>query len=165
MIEQIKLQLAKLIAKLNIAVKNLPTKEGIKLFETAKSLLGVDASPNDIAPDELGCAETVSNVIKKAGFPFPVIISTKELYAQFSHDEGWLEVPNPLAGDVILSPTGLGGKNGITNGHTGVVGLNDVVMSNSSATGKFEANYTLKTWKARYQDKGGYPILFFRKIT
>lgn len=163
--ENLKLQIAKLLAKLNVVVKNLPTLEGIRLHESAKSLLGVDASPSDLAPDELGCAETVSNVINKAGFKMPIILSTRELFNYFSREDSWAEVINPLAGDVILSPTGFGGKNGITNGHTGIVGLNGVVMSNDSPTGKFLENYTLKSWEARYKIKGGYPIYFFRKTT
>ena len=37
-----------------------------KLYLTALSCLGTDASPNDIAPDEFGCAETVNAIHKKA---------------------------------------------------------------------------------------------------
>jgi hypothetical protein len=37
-------------------------------------------------------------------------------------------------------------------------------MSNSSATGLWTNNYTITSWVARYRDKGGYPIYFFRKI-
>lgn len=160
--ETIKLKLAKLLAILNIGVKNLPTSQGMKIYQTALTYLGKDASPNDLAPDELACAESVSDIINQAGFPMPIILSTKELYNYLKIN--WLQITTPLAGDVIISPTGLGGNNGITNGHTGIVGLNGVIMSNNSATGNFLQNYTLSTWKARYQDKGGFPILFFRKI-
>lgn len=158
----IKLQLAKLLSYLEIATKNLPTSQGIKIYQTALSCIGIDASPNDLASDEFGCAESVSDVIIKAGFPMPVFLSTRELYGYL--DRNWLQVLSPLAGDVIISPTGYGGSNGITNGHTGIVGFGGAVMSNSSATGTFEKNYTLDTWKYRYQTKGNYPVLFFRKI-
>jgi len=33
--------------------------------------------------------------------------------------------------------------------------------SNNSATGLFEENFTLETWKKRYVDNGGFPMLFF----
>ena len=38
----------------------------IRLYEAARSFIGTDASPNDLAPDELGCAETVNEIIRRA---------------------------------------------------------------------------------------------------
>ena len=35
----------------------------IRLYEAARSFIGTDASPNDLAPDELGCAETVNEIM------------------------------------------------------------------------------------------------------
>lgn len=163
MIENIKLKIAKLLAVLNIATKNLPTSDGLKIYQIALSCLGTDASPNDLAPDELGCAETVSTIINKASFKMPIILSTREFYNYLNTN--WLQVSVPLPGDIILSPTGFGGKNGVANGHTGIVGTGEAIMSNNSSTGKFERNYTLASWKARYADKGGYPVWFFRKTS
>ena len=37
----------------------------IKLYEAARSFIGTDASPNDLAPDELGCAETVNESFER----------------------------------------------------------------------------------------------------
>lgn len=150
--------------RLYISTNNLSTPQGQKIFETAKSLLGVDASPNDIAPDELGCAETVSEVIIKAGFKMPIIVSTKNLYDWLRTKKEWLETTTPIPGDIVISPTGSGGKNGITHGHTGVVGVGGVIMSNSSATGRFEPNFTINRWVAYYQTKGGYPVKYYRRV-
>lgn len=164
LIIQIKLKIAQLQSILGIAQSNLSTPQGKKIFETAKTLLGTDASPNDLAPDEYGCAETVSDVLIASGFPMPVIISTAELYKFFVGSGSWLEVPGCLPGDVIISPTGMGGQNGVLNGHTGIVGENSVIMSNNSYTGRFETNYTVASWTSRYKIKGGYPVFYFRRI-
>ncbi len=147
-----------------IAEENLPTPHGQAILQSAKNQLGSDASPNDEAPDELGCAETVTCVLRKAGCNIPIILSTAQLYTWLEKSPEWLEVPLPLPGDIILSPTGTGGKNGIRNGHVGIVGNDGWIMSNNSFSGVFERNYTLASWKYRYIISGGYKLAFFRKI-
>ncbi len=158
--ERLKNILQKLIGMVSVIKENKTTDKGTTIYQRAVSLLGVDASPNDLAPDELGCAETVSNV---AGIQ-PIIISTSALYDYLAKSLDWVEVTLPIPGDILISPTGMGGKNGITHGHTGIVGRQGIVMSNNSYTGKFEANYTIATWTARYKTKGGYPIYYFRNV-
>lgn len=135
------------------------------LFATAISCLGIDASPQDIAPDELGCAETVYDILARA-FPlnvgFPLVISTSKLYDALKSSSKYIKIDQPLEGDIIISPTGYG-NGGLSNGHVGIKGELDKIMSNSSFTGKFEENYTIVTWKARYTDIGGYPMFYFRR--
>lgn len=155
-----------LIGKLKLLIKtqNLTTSQGQRIYESAKKFIGTDASPHDIAPDELGCAESVTEILRNAGFKMPVIISTIKLHQWFKSKTEWLEVDTPIEGDIIISPTGMGGKNGITNGHVGIVGAFSVVMSNASSTGTFEPNYTIKSWYNRYSIKGGYPVYYFRRV-
>lgn len=162
--DYIRQMIEKLKGFVNIIQFNTPTPKGQKIYETALQCIGIDASPNDLAPDELGCAETVTTILNKAGIQMPVILSTAELFKYLSAGIQWLEVPKPLPGDVIISPTGMGGKNGITHGHTGIMGLDGKIMSNNSYTGTFEKNYTIQSWKARYQNLGGYPVHIFRKV-
>lgn len=136
----------------------------VKLYATALSFLGTDASPKDEAPDEYGCADSVSKVINTA-FPLCIkgSISTAELFNQLDNSKEFYRVLEFKPGDVIISPTGKGsGK--IPNGHTGIVSEFEEIMSNSSATGKWEANFTIKSWVDRYRTQGGYPIFVFRKI-
>lgn len=134
------------------------------LFLTAVSCLGIDASPDDEAPDELGCADTVTSIIRKAKFSFPLLVSTAMLYRHLLEGVGgFQEVQTPLRGDIIISPTGYG-SGSLTNGHTGIMGDNGLIMSNDSWTGLFKQNYNLETWKARYVDVGGFPMKFFRKM-
>ncbi len=135
----------------------------IKLYATALSYLGTDASPKDEAPDDFGCADSVSKVLLAT---FPNIIkgsvSTAELFKQLDNSKDFYRVLEFKCGDIIISPTGMG-KGTIPNGHVGIVSEFDEIMSNSSTSGKWEANFTLKSWVERYRTKGGYPIYSFRK--
>ena len=135
-----------------------------KVYIAAVSCLGTDASPNDIAPDEVGCAETVNAIHKKAfGYEIGGGVSTNQLYKALISHSKFIGVDSPLEGDVIISPTGYGnGK--LTNGHTGVMGKNGVIMSNDSSTGLFKENFTLESWRSYYGSRGGYPVKFFRRI-
>lgn len=147
-------------AKMN-AIINSPRD---LFYWVAVGFLGVDASPQDDAPDELGCAETMNNIHLTA-FEFPIggDMSTKQMYKALAMTTYFVNVTTPERGDVVISPTGYGnGK--LPNGHVGMVGENGVIMSNDSATGKFLTNYTLATWKKRYVDTGGFPMTFFRRV-
>lgn len=133
------------------------------IHQLALSYIGKDASPNDAAPDELGCAESVTEILKKAGTMDYVSISTYRLYKFFVGSPHWKEVAYPQPGDVILSPTAYSNKRPVPFvGHVGIVGKNNLVMSNDSATGMFMTNYTIKTWTARWKKQGGYPVQFWR---
>lgn len=141
------------------------------LYDTAFSFIGKDASPRDLAPDEYGCAETVSSVIQ-AAFPelrFPTVLSTRELFAHISNSPSFQQLTEPEPGCIILSVTGAGNGR-VGNGHTGVVGKNAAadgtpwIMSNDSRTGTWEANFTLAGWRRYYEAKGGMPTHFFRVV-
>lgn len=138
----------------------------VKLYYTALGFLGVDASPNDAAPDELGCADTVSSIILNAFGPIiKYSISTAELCNILNASPHFKKVSNFKFGDIIISPTAIGKQPGsLTNGHVGIVGEEEEVLSNDSATGMFKNNFTITSWVARYRTKGKYPIYFFRKI-
>lgn len=136
----------------------------IKLYLAALQHLGIDASPLDEADDDVGCADSVSKILLKT---FPGVIkgsvSTSELYKQLSTSKDFSKVSQFRCGDIIISPTGMG-TGGLSNGHVGIVGEDETIMSNSSATGLWTSNYTISTWVARYRRLGGYPIIFFRKL-
>lgn len=138
----------------------------IKLYLESLKYLGQDASPFDEAPDEYGCADSLSKVILSA-FPKCITgsVSTAELYKQLSNSKLFIKTTELEAGDIIISPTGHNKKTTeIKNGHCGIVGEDDEIMSNSSATGTWEQNYTIETWIRRYRNKGAYPIYSFRKL-
>lgn len=159
-------QVNKLLDELKrlVVLKNKQTAASEKLYRFAKDCLGVDASPFDVAPDEFGCAETINGIVRMAfGEPVGGGVSTIGLYYALKQSRYFAEVKNPLPGDIIISPTSFGnGK--IKNGHTGIVAPMNHIMSNSSSTGKFELNYSIKSWTERYGKEGGFPILFYRRI-
>lgn len=157
-----------LLKLLRLRAKDYPTEFGQRVYLAAKASLGTDPSYLDLAPDELGCAETVSNVIARAGYAIPIYLSTTDLYKHLRDSSGWAPVGTPLAGDVIISPTGYGGANGITHGHTGIVMDNASIASNNSIGpefGRFTINYDLAGWRRRYAVTGHYQVYLFRRIT
>lgn len=137
----------------------------VKLYATALSFLGSDASPLDEAPDDLGCADSVSLIIKSA-FPDAIkgSVSTAVLFNQLNNSSAFKRVKDFKSGDIVISPTGFGKTGKIKNGHTGIVGEGEEIMSNSSSTGLWTANYTVKSWVDRFRTLGGYPIYVFRKL-
>lgn len=134
------------------------------LHTTAIGCLGIDASPNDVAPDEYGCAETVNAIYEKAfGRQIGGTVSTYSMYEALQYSPEFIRVDIPLPGDIVISPTGHGNGN-LSNGHVGIVFSSDQIMSNSSETGTFEKNYTVREWRERYVFRGGYPMVYFRKV-
>jgi hypothetical protein len=46
----------------------------------------------------------------------------------------------------------------------GIMGDNGQIMSNNSATGLWDIHFTLPSWKARYVDHGGFPMVYYRRM-
>ena len=124
----------------------------IKLYEAPRSFIGTDASPNDLAPDELGCAETVNEIIREALGEYLHAdnrLSTYWLYKALRESQNFKEVFIPVSGLIVILPIGYGtrrnpdGTLASPNGHVGIVMLDGKIASNDSRTGKFEENYTI----------------------
>lgn len=127
------------------------------IFEQARAKVGQDASPADLAPDELGCAESVSNIIN-AITPFPIILSTKTLYETLCNDNRFERTLELKKGNILTSPTGYG----TGHGHTGIIGEYEVIYSNDSNTGTWQPNYTIKSWVNYFRKKKGFPLFVFK---
>lgn len=140
---------------------NYATPPGEKLYLIATSLLGRNLCPQN---NEFGCAESVNEVVFAAfGDYAGGDLSTARMYLSIQNNAKFVRVDTPIQGDILISPTGYGnGK--LANGHTGIVGANGVIMSNNSANGLWQENYTLRTWKERYVDLGGFPMAYFRRV-
>lgn len=124
-----------------------------RLYDLAFASQGQDLSKN--APNERGCAESLSRLINQIDPGFPILISTAAMMPYLRKRYREVTVPEP--GDIAIFPT----TNGVT-GHCGVWGKNHV-MSNTSATGKFEANYSFPDWLA-VAKRRGLPNYFFRMV-
>ena len=139
----------------------------IRLYEAARNFLGKDASPSDLAPDEVGCADSVSEgeyLIKENR------LSTYWLYKALRESPKWKEVFIPIPGCVIISPTGFATRKNpdgtlvIPVGHVGVIMLDGKIASNDSRDGIFRENYTVTSWNDRYVRRGGFFAKMYRPI-
>ncbi len=137
-----------------------PKTRAQMLYEHALAAIGTDASPVDVASDDLGCAESVSNLISKV-ISFPIITGTWTLWDVFRRDKRFEEVSEYGGrGIIVICATGTG--NGKIRGHVGILGENKEIMSSSSETGLWGVFYNIKTWKKRYGDIGDFTTFYFR---
>lgn len=123
-----------------------------------------DTNQHGQVEQSLGCAESVSNVIDNV-IPFKGSPSTAELFNILNNSKQFTRVKNIEPGVIILSPTGLNklfNNPDIPNGHVGIVGFNNDILSNNSATGLFDIHYTIDSWIKRYRVQGGYKIYLFK---
>lgn len=134
-----------------------------RLFIEARNWLGKDASPLDIASDELGCAESISNIISKVT-DFPIITGTWTLWDKMDKDPRFKRVAeNNGRGTIVISPTGTG--NHKIRGHAGILGEGVDIMSATSRDGIFRTNYTIGSWKERYKGIGMFPIYYYKLVS
>lgn len=137
---------------------DVQTPNGLKIYTMAKDCLGLNLCENRA----YGCAETVNAIVEAAtGTPVGGGASTFLMYKCLLSTGKFTAITNPLPGDIIISPTGLGTNPQMPNGHVGIVAMYGI-LSNDSLDGLLEEKYTLDTWNARYKVTGGYPVLFFR---
>lgn len=141
------------------------TVNSMNIYAEAKACLGQSLVPVGDDP-ELGCAVSVSVLLnEKCGIPIKVTQSTYELLQELISSPRFREVYIPIFGDIIISPTGTStiSNTPITHGHVGCVAKYGI-LSNNSYTGLWGENYTLDSWRKRYQVQGGYPVRFFRAV-
>lgn len=130
-----------------------------ELYQEAVKWLGKDASPKNLAPDDLACAESVSHIISQIT-PWTAITGTWTLNSHLNLSPKFekVAVNNVRPGDVLVYPTGE--LRAPFVGHAFICGKNGVLMSNTSATGKWEENYTLATARARWEGVGYHPHFY-----
>lgn len=142
------------------SMQNEQTTQSKHLCDVAYAHVGEDLSPTQ---GVFACAQTVFTLLHLAFGDTYTTDSTKVAYDHFFVSNYYTRVLEPLPGDIAISPTDHGNGN-MANGHMGVVGKDGVILSNNSYDSKLEVNYNLVSWKARYVDVGGFPMVFFRRI-
>ena len=139
-------------ASVSVAIPAPRKTAAQRLYEAAKSQIGKDLSNS--APNELGCAESMSRVIRMVYPNFPIIISTAGLNLKLMNSYHFERSANPIKGCIAIAPT-----QGAKVGHCWVWG-DTWAMSNTSKTGKWQANYrnvdVIKDAKRR-----GLPLHFY----
>lgn len=123
-----------------------------RVYAAAFASIGQDLSRT--APNEVGCAESLSRVLKTIYPDFPIILSTAELNAYLKTSPHFRATLYPQVGCVTVFPT-----TGASVGHCGVWGKNHV-MSNDSRTGLWSPNYTHAGWTAA-ADQRGLPVFHY----
>lgn len=132
----------------------MPTAEVV--YEVAKASLGQDLTPRDEISDEVACVVQWEEIIHKAlgyylGGEKPEA-STWGLFNLLEKDPRWKAISAPQKGCTILYVTGTG--NDKVRGHALIMG-EKWAMSNTSANGLWQANYTLDGLKRRFETSGG----------
>lgn len=136
-----------------------------QLYGWAVSVLGKDASPNDIAPDELGCAESWNEIYKLMHGEHLYkgnMLSTYWLYKALKESPKFVRVFTPQRGTTVISPT-----NAHQTGHVGIFGEHGIIMSNNSfkdsngIRGVWDENYTAASWQRYFGDRKQMPVYYF----
>lgn len=132
------------------------------LYTRARAYVGRDASPEDRVSDIVGCAESVSCIVRDVLPDFPIITGTNTLWRRLEGDLRFERVLTPREGDIIISPTGTV-ANAPFPGHVGIFSRHGAIMSNESFDGHWEQNYTLESWQMRWGE-AGFPVYFYRLV-
>jgi hypothetical protein len=130
------------------------------LLDVCEAWLGKDATPDDLVPDVVACAITVSTLINKVDATFPKVAGTYTLLDILSHRKDYMRVTEPTPETIIICATEPGHP---FPGHVGIYMDDMTIASNDSKTGKFIKNYTTQTWRDRWEKKGGYTVHMFKK--
>lgn len=142
--------------------KNTPTMKTNTetLIDIVNGYLGKDASPLDKAPDEYGCAESVSNILHEVLPDFPdEVLSTSTLATELDKCAKIERVLEPDAGVIIVSP-----RTDTAFGHTGIFISPTQIVSNDSRTGLMGKNYTWDSWISTFKKGRGLKILLWKFI-
>lgn len=120
---------------------------------------------------KLGCAAAVSMMFKDAtGQDIlrgkPTVLGTGELYDGLSKDPRFVKIPlaDAQPGDIVIT------ARGIKAGHTGIVGNNNEIISNSSngfhgsEPGTIQNNYTIDRWEKGVSPRNPHKTAAFRYI-
>lgn len=135
-----------------------------KVYATSLSCLGIDITPKDSVPDNVACVDTATTILRLAGIDIPYMTYTPNMFRYMDEQKTkFKRVTTFEPGNIIISPTGFGnGK--LSNGHVGIIGFDEEIMSNDSSSGLFVQNYTVKKWAEFYRGKGGFPIYVFKPL-
>lgn len=146
---------------MRVWLSRYPMQQRVAIY--ARVMEGRDLT--SLAPDELGCAESVSRILVQWGLSPSVVTGTWTLQQELQKNKNFKRISERevTPGCVIIAATGEGnGK--IKNGHVGIVGENLRIWSNNSSTGKWDNHLTVFFFKNHYGLAGGYPVYYYKII-
>ena len=133
-----------------------------RLLELAEAHVNVDVTPNDEVDDVVACADSLTTLLRKQYPDLPHSVYTPTTFKDLENSSHFERTKIIAPGHVIISPTGFG--NGKVRGHCGILGKNEVIWSNQSATGLWTNHLTLGKWVDRYRDEGDLPIYVYKPL-
>ena len=145
------------LEKLPELVKEFMPTNNEKFLKICLDALDTDPSTPDGVKDEVGCAETLSVLIKKIFPDFPILVSTKDLDWKLFSDKRFERITIPEMGCIIISP-----RTNTIYGHTGMFITSERIASNDSKTGLFKGNYSWNSWIKEMKDRRGLKIYLYR---
>lgn len=142
---------------LRVFLNRYPMSRRITIY--SQLCKGVDLSM--LAPDELGCAESVSRLLNILDDRTPIVTGTWTLNDYILKNGSRFEILKKAEdGCIVMAVTGTG--NGILkNGHVGFY-VKGRVLSNNSYTGEWDDHYSIEEFVARYHGLGGFIIRFYK---
>lgn len=136
-----------------------------EIYDVAKASLGQHITLDNTVDPEVGCAESVSYVLKKAGvagIPQRGFAGTYDLWQWLKTNRQFTETVNPEVGGIVISPTGTSVQGASQHGHVGIILIHGI-GSNDSNTGQFNENYTYQSWVDSF-GKRGFPVYYFSSL-
>lgn len=130
------------------------------LIDLCKENLGKDVTPDDLVPDSVACAITATTILRKLDSTIPLMAGTWSMWDFLEHRKDYARVNVPTPETIIICPTTPGHP---FPGHVGFFMDDMTIASNDSATGKFVKNYSLETWRNRWEKVGGYEVFMYKK--
>lgn len=132
-----------------------------KLYSVAYANLGKHLTLDNTVPEEVGCCEAVSAVLAQAGYTLPPKgIAGVNYLISWMKDKGFQEVSQAEVGAIITAHSPDYYSPGYA--HVGICGEH-WIMSNSSANGLFQANYTFPGWLSYFGGHGSQ-TRYFRPV-
>lgn len=142
---------------LELLKKQLEPTNMEKFIKVCLDALDTDPSTPDVVNDEVGCADTVSHLIKKIFPDFPILVSTKDLDWKLFQDKRFERTTEPERGAIVISP-----RTNTVYGHAGVFITNERIASNNSKTGLFQGNYDWNSWIKTFKEGRGLKIYVYK---
>lgn len=127
----------------------------------ARLMDGLDLS--SIAPDEVGCQESVSRIDHEL-FGDDIVTGTWTGMQHYITSSKWREVSMPEDGCTVIAATGTG--NGTIRGHVGIYD-GKRVWSNTLVNGRgvWSNRISYQAFLDYYKRKGGMPVRYFVRVS
>lgn len=135
------------------------------IYNVAKAGLGTHLTLDPTVDPELGCAESVSSVLAKAGvqgIPQRGFAGTYDLWQWLKTNRQFTETVDPEVGGITISPTGTSVQGAEQHGHVGITLIHGI-GSNDSSTGLFQENYTYESWVESFGQRG-FPVYYYSLV-